>query len=102
MDLPAGFAIYPGARIVRSTATDFRSKRDRMVTMRSVDRPEMVLNFYRAHALNEGFTIDMDLAAADHHALDGGRMDGIRFSVSVLEEEGGALVTLRITDRGLG
>ena len=97
--LPQGVSLYPGADVVRTTTTQSGAVQDALATMRSPDEPAAIIDFYRGQAFAAGWTTDMDLATPTTHALTASGPDGLRFSVSVQSQTGGALMTLRVSSR---
>lgn len=92
--LPAGIPAYPGGRLVEAAGT-----RDcRVVTMRTADAPERVLNFYRGAVTRAGYDAEQQRRDGDH--ILGGvnaRTDGAYYLI-VTPIEGGSEVALIVNN----
>ena len=64
--LPAGFGLYPGARLGEVAGTDRSDCRARIVTFKTAAAPEQVLEYYRARATGAGYSADRHVRQGDH------------------------------------
>ena len=64
--LPAGFGLYPGARLGEVAGTDRADCRARVVTFKSAAAPEQVLEWYRARAAGAGYSAERHVRQGDH------------------------------------
>lgn len=84
-DLPAGFTVYPGAKVVSATNVDGGGSKGSLVMMETGDSPDKVTDFYRKQAEAAGIKIEMEMS------INGGKMIGGK-------GEGGKMFTLNTTD----
>ena len=64
--LPAEFPAYPGGRVTEAAGTNAGDCRVRVVTFRTGDPHERVLEYYRRVAARAGFAAEHELRGADH------------------------------------
>ena len=64
--LPAGFGLYPGARLGEVAGTDRADCRARVVTFKTAVAPEQVLEWYRARAAGAGYSAERHVRQSDH------------------------------------
>lgn len=63
--LPAGFAVYPGARLGEVAGTDRPDCRARVVTFRTAAAPDQVLEWYRSRAAGAGYSAERQARQGD-------------------------------------
>lgn len=81
-DLPAGLAVYPGAKVTSVTNVGIAAKGGAIVSMESSDSPEKLVAWYRAQAERAGFTIAGSAKAGALHMLSGKADDGREFALT--------------------
>ncbi|AKH42167.1 hypothetical protein FHS61_003067 [Altererythrobacter atlanticus] len=79
-DMPAGFELYPGARVVSNTKINQGPAQGTMVMMQSSDAPAELVKFYREQAENAGIEIEMELKTGDGQMISGKDQTGTAFS----------------------
>ena len=88
VDLPAGFTVYPGARVVTNTAVGRGDGKGAMVVMQSDDAPDRMVSFYRKQAEAAGVSIEMELKTAQGTMIGGKSDDGTSFSLNANSQDG--------------
>ncbi len=81
VDLPAGFTIYPGARVIGNTVFDQGQGRGAFVTIESADTPEQIAAFYLKQARDAGVNIEMQMSINEGRMIGGESADGVTFSL---------------------
>ena len=71
IDLPKGFTLYPGAKVVTNTVFDGQGQKGAMVVMQSDDDPVKLVAFYRKQASAAGFNIAIEMKT-DQSTMIGG------------------------------
>lgn len=64
--LPAAFPAYPGGRVTEAAGQDSGACRVRVVTFRTADGHQRVLDWYRERALEGGFSAEHQPRGRDH------------------------------------
>lgn len=64
--LPAAFPPYPGGRVTEAAGQDRGDCRVRVVTFRTGDPYQRVLDWYRQRAVSSGFSAEHQVRGADH------------------------------------
>ena len=120
IDLPGGFALYPGARVISNTlvtrelesggegsaGTDSGrdgadSGRDgAMVIFESDDSPAQIAQFYRDKALAAGIELQIDAELNAAMVLAGEGADGLIFSLNAAREEDVSAAQLMVSHSG--
>ncbi len=70
-DLPAGFTLYPGAKVINNTAVANQDGDGGLIIMQSNAAPADMVNFYRKQAEKAGIKLDLDIAT-DNGAMIAG------------------------------
>lgn len=94
--LPAGFALYPGARLITSTAltTEGESNRSGMVGFETADSTDKVIAFYKEAAQRAGYQLEGEIVMPDM-AMIGGKKPGAEpFQLIVNTTDGKSTATL--------
>ena len=101
VDLPDGYSMYPGARIVSATTMSGVSNNGSMVFFESDAAPEDVVTHFRKQAEADGVKIQMEMKTGDTQILSGEGDDGRIFSITVNDEGGTSSGSLMVgTDGG--
>ena len=95
--LPAEFPLYPGAALTEAAGQDRGECRMRVVTFTTGDPFARVLEYYRSHAAQAGFSAEQQ-RRGDAHVLGGVRGDAAYYLI-VTPAESGSSVAL-IVNRG--
>lgn len=88
VDLPDGYSIFPGSKIVSSTTISSDSNSGSMVFFESDASPDDVVAHYRKQAESEGVDIKMEMTTGNTRILSGEGEDGRVFSITVSEDDG--------------
>jgi hypothetical protein len=87
VDLPGGFTVYPGAKVVSNTVVNQGEGLGTLVTMTTVDGPEKVAEFYKAQAEKAGIAIQMEMSTETGTMTGGESPDGLTFSIIASPQE---------------
>lgn len=96
-DLPDGWSLYPGAKVVNAINVAGADGGGSMVTMTTDASVEDVIEHYRAQAEATGFPIEMELTMEASRIIGGQKSDGSTFSVSVVPDAEGGPSTVQLT-----
>ncbi|MGF1550655.1 MAG: hypothetical protein ACFBQW_09060 [Sphingomonadaceae bacterium] len=101
-ELPEGFSLYPGARIVNSTVMrgDASGQEGAMLVFTSSASPEKLISYYRDQAEDAGIEIQMETTAGGSRMIGGEGPDGLSFSFSANEAGDETTGTLLIGREG--
>ncbi|MEL6877048.1 MAG: hypothetical protein AAGL68_02995 [Pseudomonadota bacterium] len=86
VDLPAGFSVYPGAKVVHNTSVTQGATTGAMVVMESEDTAEDIAEFYRQQADGAGIKIEFEMSMDDGQMLGGKNEAGETFTLNTVEE----------------
>lgn len=96
-DLPAGFTLVSGAKVLSNTIVDQGSTKGSLTTFQSDMSPDEIVAHYRAEAQSAGITIQIETS------MNGGKMiggeneeNGTTFSISAFPDDEG-VVTGQLT-----
>ena len=64
--LPTEFPIYPGGRVTEAAGNNRDARRLRVVTFRTADPHERVLNYYRGVVTRAGYNVEQQRRGADY------------------------------------
>ncbi|RIV90497.1 hypothetical protein D2V17_04390 [Aurantiacibacter xanthus] len=96
-NLPDGFTLYPGARVVSSTNVSSGGSNGALVELESPAKAEEIVAFYRKEAEAAGIEIKMEMKANEAQIVSGESPDGLVFSINAApRDEGGSRATLTI------
>lgn len=98
VDLPDGFTLYPGAKVITNTTTDAGADgRQSTVMVESDARPEEIAAFYKSQAEKAGMEIAIDLTFATTSTIAADRLeDATKLTVTASREEGAEATTAMI------
>ncbi len=96
VDLPDGFAIYPGAQVVSNTSMTSAEGAGAMVVMTSDADPEAMVAHYRKQAEAAGVNIEMEMNSNGTLMIAGELPEGGAFSFTAMPAEDGSQGTLLI------
>jgi hypothetical protein len=85
IELPDGFAPYPGARVNNSRVTVSDQGTKIEVTMQTGASTDQVISFYRQQAQAAGVEISTDEEVGVQRKLEGQAPDGLQFSAVVTD-----------------
>jgi hypothetical protein len=101
VDLPDGYSMFPGAKIVSATTMSGASNNGSMVFFESGAAPDDVIAHFRKQAEADGVKIQMEMKTGNTQILSGEGKDGRIFSVTVNDEGGKSSGSLMVgTDGG--
>ncbi len=91
-ELPNGFSLYPGAKIVSNTSvTNSTEGTGSMILFESEDSPEKIAKFYRGQAEKAGITIQIDADMNGNKMIAGeNEAEGTSFMVNASKDEDSA------------
>ena len=84
--LPAGFKLYPGARITNNTRVDQADGQLVLINLASEATPEEMVAFYRNQAEAAGIDVAMSLESGSMTMIGGESSDGTSFSFPATRE----------------
>ena len=84
--LPAGFKLYPGARITNNTRVDQADGQLVLINLASEATPEEMVAFYRNQAEAAGIDVAMSLESGSMTMIGGESSDGTSFSFTATRE----------------
>ncbi len=82
VDLPAGFVIFPDAKVISNTVVKDEETKGAILMMESDATVQEMINFYREKAQAANIEISMDVATKTGKIIGGNRADGLTFSFS--------------------
>ena len=88
-NLPDGFTLYPGAKVVSSTNVSSGGSSGAMVALESAATPEQIVAFYREEAEAAGIEIKMEMKANEAQIVSGESASGLVFSINAAPADGG-------------
>ena len=95
-DLPDGFTVYPGAKVVSVTNVNGPGNKGSLVMMETSDAPDKVAEFYLKQAKAAGIEIQMEMSINGGKIL-GGKGEGDRmFSLNVTNNDGTTGIQLTV------
>ena len=96
VDLPGGFNVYPGAKVVSNTTVNQAGGSGSLVTMSSKDSPEEVAAYYKSQAESAGIKIQMQMSTNGMQMAGGESEDGLTFSIMASPEDDGTTAQLTV------
>lgn len=87
-DLPDGFTVYPGAKVVSATNVDGGGTKGSLVMMETTDAPDKVAAFYRKQAEAAGIKIEMEMTINGGKMIGGKGEGGKMFSLNTTNNDG--------------
>lgn len=98
LDLPAGFALLPGATVVSNTVVDQGGGKGALVTFTTDKSPEEIAAFYRKQAESAGIAIQIETTMNGGKLLGGeNEATGTTFSVTAYPTGEDGLTTGQLT-----
>lgn len=101
-DLPDGFTVYPGAKVVSATNVDSPQSKGALVIMETGDAPDKVAAFYRKQAEAAGIKIDMEMTVNGGQMIGGKGPDERVFSLNTTSNDGNTGIQLTVGQGKLG
>ena len=96
VDLPDGFSLYPGAKVITNTVVDHADNKGNMVTFETGDSPKKVAAYYRKQAEAAGIKVQIDATINGGSMIAGDDGKGLSFSINASETEGTTSAQLMI------
>lgn len=96
VDLPSGYSVYPGAKVVTSMATNTVAGKGKTLIMESDDAASKVVTFYRGQAESAGVEISTEIASSDTNMISGKTPDNQVFNLVVNDSDGTSTIQLSI------
>jgi hypothetical protein len=93
--LPAGFALYPGAKLITSTALTAEGKENRsgMVGFETSDSTDKVVAFYKDAAQRAGYQVENEIVMPDMAMIGGKKAGAEPFQLIVNNAQGKSTAT---------
>ncbi|MEP3051081.1 MAG: hypothetical protein ABJP48_08250 [Erythrobacter sp.] len=88
VDLPDGFTVYPGAKVINNTVFERDEAKGAMVVIETEDSPEQVADFYREQAEEEGLEIGFEMSIDNGKMLGGEDGNGRVITVNATQDDG--------------
>lgn len=91
VELPSGFSMYPGAKVVsNTTVTNNAEGSGSMIMFESDDSPKEITDYYRGQAEKAGITIQIDANMNGSQMIAGeNKSEGTSFMVTANREDSG-------------
>ena len=86
VELPAGFALYPGARVTNNTRVEQAAGVLVLLTLESAARPADMVTYYREQAASAGIDVATSLDSGPMTMIGGENADGTSFSFTATRE----------------
>ena len=96
VDLPEGFALYPGAEVLSNASVAGAEGTGAMITMTTADPAEEVMAYYRRQAEAAGVTIGTTMSSGDTHMIAGEGTEGTAFSANATRQGDQTTVILTV------
>lgn len=96
VDLPAGFSVYPGAKVVATTAANVAQGKGRTVFMQTQDPVAEVADYYRKQASDAGVEVTNTMNSGDAQMLAGKAPSGTGMNVLVTTNDEGTTIQLSV------
>lgn len=80
-ELPLGFTVFPGAKVVSNTSFEQKDKTVTMISLASDAGPEQLVEHYRKQAEDAGITIKLEMSVNDGQMIGGDDGKGKTFSL---------------------
>lgn len=101
-DLPDGFTVYPGAKVVSATNVDSPQSKGALVIMETTDSPDKVAAFYRKQAEAAGIKIEMEMTVNGGKMIGGKGPDERVFSLNTTSNDDNTGIQLTVGQGKLG
>ena len=98
--LPAGFAVYPGARITEAAANNKRGCRVRIVSFLSGDTPQRLVDWYAQRLTKAGYSTEQQVRDGDYILAGANQAQGTAYFLIVSPRGTGSDAAL-ITNNGV-
>lgn len=102
VDLPGGFSIYPGAKVVTNTVVSHDDGKGNMLMLETADSPDEVVAHYRKQAQAAGIDIQLEMSMNEGKMIGGEGPDGTTFSLNATDDGEGLTQAQLILGQGLG
>ncbi len=86
VELPAGFALYPGARVTNNTRVEQAAGVLVLLTLESAAQPADMVAYYREQAASAGIDVATSLDSGPMTMIGGENADGTSFSFTATRE----------------
>lgn len=94
--LPAGFSIFPGAKVVTTTNISSGDGSGTLVSLTSTEAPEKLVSHYKKQAEAAGIDIQMEMKTEDGTMIAGEGKNGTGFSFTASKTDEGTSATLMV------
>lgn len=101
-ELPNGFTVYPGSRVISATNVDSPESKGSLVMMETSDSPDKVAAFYRKQAEAAGIEIEMEMTVNGGKMLGGKGPDERVFSLNTTSNDNNTAIQLTVGQGKMG
>ena len=98
VDLPAGFSVYPGAKIVATNAVTLPEGKGHTVFMQTQDPVAEVADYYRQQASAAGIEFSNEMNSGDTQLLAGKAPSGTAMNMMVATNDEGTTIQLTVSE----
>ncbi|WP_427965886.1 hypothetical protein [Altererythrobacter sp.] len=88
IDLPNGFTVFPGAKVVSNTTFSQGDSKGALVLFESSAKPEVLAEFYRKQAEAAGIDVSLEMTVNDGKMIGGESEGGHTFSFNAHPDDG--------------
>ena len=98
VDLPAGFSVYPGAKVIATNVVTLPQGKGRTVFMQSQDPVGEVADYYRKQATDAGIEFSNEMNSGDTQLLAGTAPSGTSMNIMVATNDEGTTIQLTVSE----
>lgn len=98
VELPAGFSVYPGAKVIATNAVTLPQGKGRTVFMQTQDPVAEVADYYRKQASDAGVEFSNEMNSGDSQLLAGTAPSGLGMNMMVSTNDEGTTIQLTVSE----
>lgn len=99
VNLPKGFSIYPGAKVVSNTTITQNNGKGALIAFEVDASPDEIAEYYRKQAEDAGIDISLEMSVNDGKMLAGEGNDGETFTLNVSKDDAGSTGQLMVGEK---
>lgn len=99
VDLPAGFKVFPDARVVSNTTFSQSDSKGSLVILESDADPDAMADYYRKQAEDAGIKIELEMSVNGGKMIGGQSEGGTTFSFNASREDGVTAAQLMVGEK---
>lgn len=96
LDLPPGFSLFPGAKVVSNTTISHGDGKGSLVIFESDAEPKAIADYYRKQAETVGVEIGIEMSVNDGMMMAGEGKNGEAFTLNISSEDEGSTAQLMV------